>query len=55
LRPAAEKGARVLNGSGMCIHQAVEGFRRFVGLEPDLAVLQRAFATAVALRGAEAA
>jgi shikimate dehydrogenase len=50
LKAAAARGARVLNGSGMCIHQAVEGFRQFVGRAPDLAELQRAFAAAVALR-----
>ena len=52
LKAAAAKGARTLNGSGMCIHQAVEAFRQLTGVAPDLAVLQRAFSTAVAERDA---
>jgi shikimate dehydrogenase len=35
--------ARVLNGSGMCVHTAVEAFRLFTGSEPDLARLHAAF------------
>ena len=27
LKIAAAKGARTLNGAGMCVHQAVEAFR----------------------------
>jgi len=27
LEAAARVGARVLNGSGMCVHQAIEAFR----------------------------
>lgn len=52
LKAAAAKGARTLNGSGMCVHQAVEGFRLFSGVEPDLARLYRAFAKGLAARGA---
>jgi shikimate dehydrogenase len=52
LKAAAAKGARVLNGAGMCVHQAVEAFRLFTGVEPDLARLHRTFATAVAARDA---
>jgi len=52
LKAAAAKGARTLNGSGMCVHQAVEAFGQITGVAPDLAGLQRAFATAVAARDA---
>jgi shikimate dehydrogenase len=50
LEAAAAKGARVLNGSGMCVHQAVEAFQLFTGIRPDAARLHRAFATALAAR-----
>jgi shikimate dehydrogenase len=54
LKAAAAKGARTLNGSSMCVHQAVEAFRQLTGFTPDLARLHRAFATAVAARDAAA-
>ena len=47
LRAAAAKGGRTLNGSGMCLHQAVAAFRQLTGVAPDLA-MQRALSTAVA-------
>jgi len=50
IKAAAAKGARVLNGGGMCVHQAVEAFRLFTGIEPDVARMHRAFATALAAR-----
>jgi shikimate dehydrogenase len=50
IRAAAAKGCRVMNGAGMCVHQAVEAFRLFTGIEPDLARLHRSFATALATR-----
>ncbi len=50
LKAAAAKGTRVLNGGGMCVHQAVEAFRLFTGVEPDPKRLHRAFATALAAR-----
>jgi shikimate dehydrogenase len=50
LEAAAAKGARTLNGGGMCVHQAVEAFRLFTGLEPDVARLHRTFAIACAAR-----
>ena len=53
LKAASEVGARVLNGSGMCVHQAVEAFCCLTGVAPDLARLQRAFDTAVAVRDAD--
>jgi quinate/shikimate dehydrogenase (NAD+) len=37
IKAAAAKGARVLNGAGMCVHQAAEAFRLFTGIEPDVA------------------
>ena len=52
LKAAAAKGARTLNGSGMCVHQAVEVFRQLTGVTPDPARLHRTFATAVAARDA---
>ena len=50
LKAAAAKGARVLNGGGMCVHQAAEAFRLFTGVEPDPKRLRRVFATALAAR-----
>jgi len=55
LKAAAAKGARVLNGAGMCVYQAAEAFRQFTGVTPDVARLHRAFAAAVAARDAAAA
>ena len=52
LKAAAAKGARTLNGSGMCVHQAVEVFAQLTGVAPDPARLHRTFATAVAARDA---
>src|SRR6202051_889313 len=52
LKAAAAKGARTLNGSGMCVHQAVAVFAQLTGVEPDPARLRRVFATAVAARDA---
>jgi shikimate dehydrogenase len=47
LQAAAAKGCRAMNGGGMCVYQAVEAFRLFTGVEPDVARLHRAFATAL--------
>jgi shikimate dehydrogenase len=55
LKAASAVGARVLNGRGMCVHQAVEAFRCLTGVTPDLARLYRAFDTAVAARDAAVA
>jgi shikimate dehydrogenase len=52
LKAAAAQGARVLNGSGMCVHTAVEAFRLFTGQEPDVARLRRSFTVALAARDA---
>jgi shikimate dehydrogenase len=54
LAAAAAKGARVLNGGGMCVHQAVAAFRMLIGVTPDPVRLHRAFAAAVAVRDAVA-
>lgn len=47
---ARRKGARVLDGGGMCVHQAAEAFRLFTGIAPDVARMKRVFASAVAER-----
>jgi shikimate dehydrogenase len=52
LSAAGGKGARVLNGGGMCVHQAVAAFQCLAGVTPDVARLHRTFATAVAARDA---
>jgi shikimate dehydrogenase len=52
LSAAAATGARVLNGGGMCVHQAVAAFQCLTGIAPDVARLHRAFAAAVAARDA---
>jgi quinate/shikimate dehydrogenase (NAD+) len=52
IKAAAAKGARVLTGGGMCVHQAAEAFRLFVGVEPDIARMHRTFAKALAARAA---
>ena len=50
IEAAAAKGCRVLNGGGMCVHQAIAAFRLFTGVEPDVARMNRAFAAALAAR-----
>jgi len=52
IRAAAAKGARVLTGGGMCVHQGVDAFRLFTGIQPDVARMHRAFAAALAARDA---
>ena len=52
IKAAAAKGLRVLDGGGMCVHQAVEAFRLFTGIEPDVARMHRTFLTALAARDA---
>jgi len=47
---AAAKGARVLTGGGMCVHQAVDAFRLFTGVTPDVARMHRVFNEALAVR-----
>ena len=55
IQAAAAKGARVMSGDGMCVHQAVEAFRLFTGIEPDVARLHRTFAKALIARDAAVA
>uniref|UniRef100_Q022M9 Shikimate dehydrogenase n=1 Tax=Solibacter usitatus (strain Ellin6076) TaxID=234267 RepID=Q022M9_SOLUE len=50
LRAARAAGCRTLDGSGMAVHQAVEAFRLFTGLEPDAERMRRHFATMVQAR-----
>lgn len=50
IRAAAAKGARVLTGGGMCVYQAVDAFRLFTGITPDVARMHRTFAAALAAR-----
>jgi quinate/shikimate dehydrogenase (NAD+) len=52
LSAAIAKGARVLNGGGMCVHQAVAAFQCLTGVTPDVARLHRTFEAAVAARDA---
>lgn len=52
LKAATARGARTLNGGGMCVHQAVEAFRLFTGMEADVSRMHRAFAHGLAARDA---
>ncbi len=47
LKAASTKGARALNGGGMCVHQAIEAFRLLTGVEPDAARMRHAFGLAL--------
>ena len=40
----------MLTGGGMCVHQAVDAFRLFTGITPDLARMHRTFAAALLAR-----
>jgi shikimate dehydrogenase len=50
IKTATAKGCRTMSGDGMCVHQAVEAFRRFTGLTPDLSRLHKAFAAGLVAR-----
>ena len=50
IKAATAKGARVLTGGGMCVHQAGEAFRLFTGMDADIARMHRTFAAALAAR-----
>lgn len=50
LKAARSKGARVMGGAGMCIHQAAEAFRLFTGSDADIDRMRRTFATVAARR-----
>ncbi|HYM32980.1 MAG TPA: shikimate dehydrogenase [Candidatus Cybelea sp.] len=45
---ARGKGARVVTGGGMCVHQAAASFRLFTGADADLGRMRRLFADAIA-------
>lgn len=47
---ARARGARVMGGAGMCVHQAAETFQLFTGISADTQRLQRTFAVAAAAR-----
>ena len=47
---ARAKGARTINGAGMCVHQAAEAFRLFTGFCPDVARMHHTFQAAAAAR-----
>ena len=47
---ARAKGARVVGGAGMCVFQAVEAFRLFTGIAPDVSRMHRSFSAAAAIR-----
>jgi shikimate dehydrogenase len=44
-----------MNGSGMCVHQAVAAFQQFTGITPDVSRMHRAFAKALVVRDAAVA
>src|ERR1700722_14232086 len=52
IKAAAAKGARTLTGGGMCVYQAVDAFRLFTGIDPDVARMHRTFEAALAARDA---
>ncbi len=52
IKAAAAKGARTLTGGGMCVWQAVDAFRLFTGLEPDVDRMRRVFQDALTARDA---
>lgn len=52
LKTAAGKGLRVLDGGGMCVHQAVAAFRLFTGIAADAERMQSVFAAALRARDA---
>lgn len=52
VKAAQGKQCRTMNGGGMCVHQAVDAFRHFTGLSPDVARMKRTFESALAARDA---
>lgn len=53
VKAAQARGARTMGGAGMCVHQAVEAYRLFSGVTPDVARLHKAFAEAASRREEE--
>ena len=54
VKAAQARQCRTMNGGGMCVHQAVDAFRHFTGLSPDVARMKRTFEAALAARDAAA-
>lgn len=52
IKAARARGARVLTGGGMCVYQAVEAFRLFTGIAPDVERMHKTFLRALAARDA---
>lgn len=52
IKAARARGARTLTGGGMCVYQAVEAFRLFTGLAPDVERMHKTFLRALAARDA---
>ena len=50
IKGAYAKGARAIGGAGMCVFQAVESFRLFSGVAPDVSRMLCTFFEAVAIR-----
>jgi shikimate dehydrogenase len=55
IKVARAKGARVLTGGGMSVHQVVAAFHLFTGIPPDVERVRRTFANVTAERMARAA
>jgi shikimate dehydrogenase len=53
IKVARAKGARVLVGGGMCVHQAAAAFFLFTGILPDVHRMRQTFARAVAADAAD--
>jgi shikimate dehydrogenase len=54
IKLARAKGARVLTGGGMSVHQVVAAFQLFAGIVPDVERVRRTFANVMAERTARA-
>ena len=50
VRAARDVGARVLDGGGMAVFQAVDAFKLFTGVEPDADRMLAHFATLVSAK-----
>ena len=50
IRAARARGAHVIGGAGMCVHQAAEAFRLFTGVASDVARMRNTFMIAAGAR-----
>jgi shikimate dehydrogenase len=50
VKAARRTGCRAMNGGGMCVYQAVEAFRHFTGVSPDIGRMKRTFEAALTRR-----